>query len=273
LKSWADQVLVIEDAKLKNFNADAYQKVLASLLQKFMPFITLISQSGFGMDLAPSLAVERNLPLVTDCYQIEVENGSLVANRQMYNGKINARVRTTDADGYLFTVRPASFASEKMEMRAEVVVLDSPLKEEIAYRTFVDYVEAAVGAVDITQADIVIGVGRGIKEKENLSVAEDLAKSLGGVLACSRPVVDAGWLTKDRQVGSSGKTIKPKLYVALGISGAFQHVSGLKGTETLVAINKDPNAPIFGEADYGIVGDLFKVVPALSAKINELKAV
>ena len=158
-----------------------------------------------------------------------------------------------------------------MGLTAEVINVDCPLTEAIAYRKFVDYVEAAVGDIDITQADIVIGVGRGIKEKENLAVVEALAESLGGVLACSRPVVDAGWLPKDRQVGSSGKTVKPKLYIAVGISGAFQHVAGMKAAETIVAINKDGNAPIFGEADYGIVGDLFKVIPALKEKINELK--
>lgn len=272
LKSRAHRIIVVDDAKLKDFNADAYQEVLSPLIKDRQPFITLIPQSGFGADLAPSLAVALDYPLTTDCYGIDIKDGSPVAYRQMYGGKANAGVRFADSPGYILTVRSASFQAEDGGLSAEVVKVDCPLTEEIAYRKFVDYVEAAVGDVDITQANIVVGIGRGIKEQENLPIAEELAKSLGGVLACSRPVVDAGWLPKDRQVGSSGKTVKPKLYIAVGISGAFQHVAGMKGAETIVAINKDSNAPIFGEADYGIVGDLFKVIPALSEKIKELKA-
>ena len=272
LKNWANKILVVENEVLKDFNADAYQHVLSSIWQEHKPYITLIPQSGFGMDLAPNLAVELELPLTTDCYEIDSENGTLLAKRQMYGGKINAQIGFVDAPGYIVTIRPSSFPVEESALTAEVVHVDSSLKEDIAYRKFVGYVEAAIGDVDITQADIVVGIGRGIKEQENLSVVEELAVAIGGVLACSRPVVDAGWLPKDRQVGSSGKTIKPKLYIAIGISGAFQHISGMKGAETIVAVNKDGNAPIFGEADYGIVGDLFKVVPALKEKINELKA-
>ena len=144
--------------------------------------------------------------------------------------------------------------------------------DEPALRRFVEYVEAAVGDVDITKSDVIIAVGRGIKEEENMALVEELAELLGGVVGCSRPVVDAGWLPKDRQVGSSGKTVKPKLYLAVGISGQFQHMSGMKAAETIVAINKDPKAPIFAAADYGIVGDLFKVVPALKEKIAEVRA-
>ena len=272
MKSRAHRIIAIDDEKLKNFNADAYQEVLSSLIKDRQPFITLIPQSGFGVDLAPSLAVALDYPLTTDCYDIDIEDELLVAYRQMYGGKVNASVHFTESPGYILTIRSASFQAEDGGLSAEVVKAECPLTEEIAYRKFVNYVEAAVGDVDITQANIVVGIGRGIKEQENLPIAEELARSLGGVLACSRPVVDAGWLPKDRQVGSSGKTVKPKLYVAVGISGAFQHVAGMKGAETIVAINKDSNAPIFGEADYGIVGDLFKVIPALSEKIKELKA-
>jgi len=271
LKKWADKILVVEDDKLKDFNAEAYQRVIVALWQEHKPSLILIPQSGFGVDLAPSLSVELDLPLMTDCFDIDVKDDSLVATRQMYGGKVNADIRFVEAPGYILTVRPASFSAEEAGLSAEVVHVDSPLTEEIAYRKFVDYVEVAVGEVDITQADIVVGVGRGIKEKENLPIVEELADAMGGVLACSRPIVDAGWLSKDRQVGSSGKTVKPKLYVALGISGAFQHTTGMKGAETIVAVNKDPNAPIFGVADYGIVGDLFKVIPALNEKIRGLR--
>jgi electron transfer flavoprotein alpha subunit len=153
-------------------------------------------------------------------------------------------------------------------LNGEIVPVDSPLTEEIKYRRFLEYVEAAVGEVDITKADIVVAVGRGIKEKDNLPLVEKLAQALGGVLAGSRPVIDAGWLPHERQVGQSGKTVKPKLYLAVGISGASQHVAGMRGSSIIVAINKDPNAPIFKVAHYGIVDDLFKVVPALTAQLG-----
>lgn len=271
LKSWAHKIVTVEDDRLEPFNADAYQAVLTSMIKEHQPYLTLIPQSGFGVDVAPNLAVALDYPLMTDCYGIDVKDGKLTVQRQLYSGKINSEVGFVDASGYIVTIRASAIAAEDPSLGAEIVKVDCPLTEDIAYRKFVEYVEAAVGDVDITQASIVIGVGRGIKEKENMPVVEALAESLGGVLACSRPVVDAGWLPKDRQVGSSGKTIKPKLYIAVGISGAFQHAAGMKGAETIVAINKDENAPIFGEADYGIVGDLFKVLPTLSEKIKELK--
>jgi electron transfer flavoprotein alpha subunit len=171
----------------------------------------------------------------------------------------------------MVTLRAGVFQPGEGSASGEIVVADSALTEDVAYRRFLQYIEEAKGDVDISGAEVVIGVGRGIKEQENMALVEELATQLGGVLACSRPVVDAGWLPKDRQIGSSGKTIKAKIYVAIGISGAFQHVSGIRGTETIVAINKDPSAPIFGEADYGIVSDLFKAVPSLTEKIKELK--
>jgi electron transfer flavoprotein alpha subunit len=271
LKPWANEIIQIDDTKLEYFNADAYQKVLASLIRERKPWLTMIPQSGFGMDLAPSLAIALEYPLITDSFEIHVDSGELTAVRQLYGGKVNSWVKYKDETGYLMTIRASAFTAEEKGLSAEIVKVDSPLTEEIAGRKFIEYVEAAVGDVDISQADIVIGIGRGIKEKENLPVVQELADSIGGVLACSRPVVDAGWLPKDRQVGSSGKTIKPKLYLALGISGAFQHTAGMKGADLVVAVNKDCNAPIFGIADYGIIGDLFKVVPTLKEKINELK--
>jgi electron transfer flavoprotein alpha subunit len=272
LKGWAHRILKVDAPQLNHFNSEYYQKVLVHIITEQKPFITLIPQTGFGMDLAPSLAVELDLPLTTDCVSIHIEQESLKAMRQLYGGKVNAHIDFTEKDKYLFTVRPAAFTAEDPCLSTELKDVAYPLKEDVDYRKFIEYVESAIGDVDISQADIVVGVGRGIKEKENMPLMKELADTLGGVLACSRPVVDAGWLTKDRQVGSSGKSIKPKLYIALGISGAFQHTSGFKGAETVVAVNKDSNAPIFGEADYGIVGDLFKVVPVLTEKLKELKA-
>ena len=269
LTKHADQVLVVEDERLEHFNADAYQQVLAHLITERRPSLVLMGQSAYGMDLAPSLATQLDLPLVTDCVGLEFDDGQLFAVREMYGGKVSARVAFRQADPYLATVRQAAFPFEEGEpLGGEVIAVDSPLTEEIAYRRFIEFVEAAVGDVDITQADVVVAVGRGIKEQDNMALVEKLAEALGGVVAGSRPVIDAGWLPPERQVGQSGKTVKPKLYLAVGISGASQHVAGMKASSTIVAINKDPDAPIFKVANYGIVDDLFKVVPALTEQLG-----
>ncbi len=271
LKPFSDGILNIDDEKLKDFNAEYYQMVLSNLLQEKKPFITLMGQTAFGIDLAPSLATALDMPYAADCIDIEIVKERVYTEKQIYGGKISSRVSLVENWGYMVSVRPGSIAPKEGELKAEVTAITSPLKEEIYYRRFVQYIEAAKGEVDITQAEVVVGIGRGLKEDKNLPLMEEFAKSIGGVLGCSRPVVDAGWLSKDRQVGSSGKTVKPKLYIAVGISGAFQHVMGMKGADTIVAINKDPNAPIFTVADYGIVGDLFQIIPKLNEKVLEVK--
>jgi electron transfer flavoprotein alpha subunit len=269
LAKHANQVLMVEDGRLEHFNSAAYQQVLAHLIAECKPGLVLIGHSAYGMDLAPSLATQLDLPLVTDCVGLEFEDGQPFAVREMYGGKVSARVAFRQADTYVVTVRQAAFPFEEgAPLGGEVMAVGSPLTEEIKYRRFIEYVEAAVGEVDITQADVVVAAGRGIKEAENIALVEKLAQALGGVLAGSRPVVDAGWLPPERQVGQSGKTVKPKLYLAVGISGASQHVVGMRASSTIVAINKDPDAPIFKVAHYGIVDDLFKVVPALTAQLG-----
>ena len=269
LAKHANQVLVVEDEQLEHFNSAAYQQVLARMITERKPSLVLIGHSACGMDLAPSLATQLDLPLVTDCVGLGFEDGQLFAVREMYGGKVSAKVAFGQADTYMATARQAAFPFEEGEpLGGEIIAVDSPLTEEIAYRRFLEYVEAAVGDVDITQADVVVAVGRGIKEGDNMALVEKLAEALGGVVAGSRPVVDAGWLPPDRQVGQSGKTVKPKLFVAVGISGASQHVVGMRASGIIVAINKDPDAPIFKVAHYGIVDDLFKVVPALIAQLG-----
>jgi electron transfer flavoprotein alpha subunit len=223
------------------------------------------------MDLAPSLAARSGIPLSTDCIDLRLEEGKLTTIRQMYSGKVNAEISFPGASEYMVTVRPGSFPMEGGESKAgEIKSLSFPL-EEIECKRFIEYVEAPVGAVDITQADILVSVGRGIGDSKNIPLFAELAETLGGSLACSRPIVDKKWLPKEHQVGQSGKTVKPKVYIAFGISGAFQHLMGIKGG-TIIAINKDPRAPIFRVADYGIVDDLFKVTPLLKEKVKELKA-
>jgi len=271
LSEYAKRVILVEDSKLENFNSKAYQKVLSHLIKEHKPLITLIGHTSFGVDLAPSLAVSLGMPLATDCIELAFENGTLTVTRQMYGGKVNANAVLNKAEGYIVTIRQATFPAENTSMNGEIVEVPSPLSDEIAEKRFIEYVLPPPGGVDITAADVLIGIGRGIKDESEIPQIEELAKTLGGALACSRPIVDKGWLSNDRQVGSSGKTVKPKLYIALGISGAFQHVLGMKSSDLIIAINKDKNAPIFGVADYGVVEDLFKLVPPLKEKVNELK--
>lgn len=274
LAEYAKNVILIEDAKLENFNSEAYQKILSTLLKEHKPLLAMIGHTSYGIELAPRLAAALKLPLATDCIDLTFESDSLIVTRQMFGGKVNVKTTVQKADTYLTTIRQAAFAAQKPVTPAngQVTEMPSPLTEEITTKRFLQYVLPPPGGVDITAAEKLVGIGRGIKDVANMPIVEELAKTLGGVLACSRPIVDKGWLPADRQVGTSGKTVKPKLYLALGISGAFQHVVGMKSSDLIIAINKDPKAPIFSFADYGVVEDLFKIVPSLKNKINELKA-
>jgi len=272
LKPKANRVLLIEDDRLEAFNSETYQKVLTQLITERKPFLTLVGHTAMGMDIAPALAVQLKMPLATDCIGIDVAGETFGLTRQLYGGKVNAAVSFSKNGPYMITLRSGAFpVVEKEPFPGEIVSIPSPLTDEGLVKRFLQYVEAAVGEVDITQADILVSVGRGIKEAENIPLVKELADLLGGALSCSRPVVDKKWLPKDRQVGTSGKTVKPKVYIAIGISGAFQHIAGMKGAGTVIAINKDPKAPIFGVASYGIVADLFKFVPVLKEKVKKLK--
>ncbi len=270
LKSWADRVLVANHETFKNFNAETYQIALSALLKQEKPRLLIIGHSLCGADLAPALATELSIPFSTDCLSAEIAGDALKIVRQIYDGKLNARLTIRNAATHMITLRSGSCPAEAADLIGTIEKFE-PVIASPEYRRFIEYIEAAVGDVDITRADVLVGIGRGIKEQANIAMIDDFAKAINGVLACTRPVVDAGWLPKDRQIGSSGKTVKPKLYIALGISGAFQHTAGMKGADTIIAVNKDPNAPIFNEADYGIVDDLFKIVPVLRNKIGELK--
>ncbi len=270
LADHAKRVLKVDDARLEDFNAEAYQKVLSHLISERKPLLTLIGHTAFGIDLAPSLATELNVPLVTDCIDLDFEGEKPIVVRQVYGGKVNVKASLRTSDSYIVTLRPATFEVQEAEpLGGEIIETPSPLKEDIPYKKFIEYFEPPAGEVDITAADVLVAVGRGIKDAENISIVGKLAEALGGALACSRPIVDKGWLPTDRQVGTSGKTVKPKLYIAVGISGAFQHVSGMKNSDLIIAINKDPKAPIFRAADYGVVEDLFKAVPTLTDRILE----
>lgn len=271
LRTKAHSILVIDHEVYKDFNAEAYQIVLHDLISKRSPILTLIGHTAYGYDLCPSLATQCAVPFTTDCLEVSFTNETLGVIRQMFDGKLNAQVVLNKHSSYIVSLRSGCYPPEDSSLDTTVENFDTVLSAQPEQRKFLEFIEAAAGEIDITKADIVISVGRGIKEQANIEMVEDFAGTVGGVVACSRPIVDAGWLPKERQVGSSGKTVKPKLYIALGISGAFQHIVGMKGADTIIAVNKDANAPIFNEADYGIVDDLFKVVPALKKRIVELK--
>ncbi len=274
LIEYAQNVLVVQDSKLEYFNSEAYKMVLSNLINDRNPSLVMMGHTSYGIELAPRLATALKLPLATDCIDIAFENVTLVVTRQMYGGKVNVKATVQKAQTYIVTIRQATFAPEKPTppMGGQISEIASPLTQEITEKRFIQYVLPPPGGVDITAAEKLVGIGRGIKDSANMPMMEELAKTVGGVLACSRPIVDKGWLPTDRQVGTSGKTVKPKLYIAFGISGAFQHVLGMKSSDLIIAVNKDPKAPIFSFADYGVVEDLFKIVPPLKGKIDEVKA-
>ncbi|MBW2302912.1 MAG: electron transfer flavoprotein subunit alpha/FixB family protein [Deltaproteobacteria bacterium] len=269
IRDRADRILLVESDAFKNFSSDLYKELLARLIAEHAPFLTLMGHTAWGMDLAPALSVKSGLPLATDCMDILWEGDRLKAVRQVYSGKLFSKVSFKEAPGYLATIRAGAFPQEKSgERSAEVQEIDLPADLPAERRRFVEFVDTGAGKVDISQADLLISVGRGIGEEENIGKIKELADRLGGVLACSRPVVDKNWLPKYHQVGTSGKSVKPKVYLALGISGAFQHVAGISGAGTVIAVNKDKKAPIFRVAHYGVVDDLFKVADALMEKIG-----
>jgi electron transfer flavoprotein alpha subunit len=264
----ADRVIVFEDERLEDYNPDLYKEVLHRLIQEHRPFLTLIGHTSFGMGFAPALSVKTGYPIATDCIDILIDNGRPMVTRQIYNGKVFTKVSFRKSEGYIITLRQAACTPEKTEVRrGEVFKNELPPDLPEPRQEFVKFVEAETGEVDISQADLLVSIGRGIGEEENVETVKELADLLGGTISCSRPVVDKNWLPSYHQVGTSGKSVKPKVYLALGISGAFQHVAGIAGAGTVIAVNKDKKAPIFRVSDYGVVDDLFKVVEALKVKL------
>ncbi len=265
----ADKVWVISDESLEHYNPDLYINVLLQLFKKETPDIVLIGHTSQGCELAPYLAVKLGGSVATDVVGVNVSNGAITVSRYIFQGKLMVDLKITRLPCVL-TVRQGVF-KEGPEVNGEVINTDiRPSRSPV--RSFVRFIKPEVGEVDISQADVIVAVGRGIGDASNIKLAEELAQLLGGVVAGSRPVIDSGWLPKDRQVGISGKTVKPKLYLALGISGAFQHVIGMKDSDLIIAVNKDPEAPIFGVAHYGVASDLFEIIPLLIKKLKELKS-
>jgi len=263
-----DRVYAVEHELLGDYTADGYTAALEQLVRKVQPSLVLFPHTYQVRDLAPKLATRFNQALIGDVIGMRNENGPVFV-RQLFQGKLNADVKPGGPAPYFVSIQAGAFNAENVEAGAASVETFTPeiAASNIRQRPEAPFRESS-GAVDLTAAEIIVSVGRGIKEKDNIPIVEELAKALGGELAATRPVCDSGWLPIARQVGSSGQTVAPKVYIAVGISGAIQHLLGMKGSKTIVAINKDANAPIFEVADYGIVGDLFEVVPAM---VEELK--
>jgi electron transfer flavoprotein alpha subunit len=245
----------------EEFNHDVYTQVVGELAESLSPGFLLMPNSVNGLDYAPAVANGLDLPYVTDAIELEYDD-TLVATREMYGSKVETTIEV-DADVVAVSVRGGEWAPAESPGDAAVEAFEVDIDEDAIGTHVEGYEEVAGGDVDISDADVLVSVGRGIGEEENIELIEELADALDATLSSSRPIVDNGWLPKSRQVGQSGKVVTPKVYIAIGISGAVQHVAGMKGSETIVAINNDPNAPIFDLADYGIVDDLFDVVPEL----------
>ncbi|WP_135364966.1 electron transfer flavoprotein subunit alpha/FixB family protein [Halosimplex halophilum] len=250
----------------EEFNHDVSVQAVEQLAAELDPDYLLLPHTVNGLDYAPAVAERLGLPLVTDAVDLAVD-GNLVVTREMYGSKVETTVEV-DADRAAVTLRPAEWPAAPKGGDAAVEPFDVTIDESAVRSTVTGFEEAAGGDVDIAEADVLVSVGRGIEEEDNLDIIFDLAEALDATVSASRPVVDNGWLPKNRQVGQSGKVVTPDVYIAVGISGAVQHVAGMKGADTIIAINKDPNAPIFDIADYGIVDDLFDVVPALTEEFG-----
>ncbi len=267
-----DRVYAVDHELLNNYTADGLTAALEELIRKVEPSFVLFPHTYQTRDFAPKLATRFNQALISDVVGIHNEGGPIFV-RQLFQGKLNADVKAGGPAPHFVSIQAGAFRAGQSEAGEAQVERFTPglSASNIRQRPEEPFRESA-GAVDLTAAEMIVAVGRGIKEKENLAVIEELAQALGAELAASRPICDSGWLPMEHQVGSSGQTVSPKLYIAVGISGAIQHLVGMKGAKTIVAINKDADAPIFEVADYGIVGDLFEVVPALVESIKKAKA-
>ena len=250
-------------------NAEAIRKLLVAVLPQ--DAILMAAHDTFGMDLCPGLSIKLDAVFAADIVNIEGLDGNILkVIRQEYSGQVSTHVACDIADGAVLNVRPGVFQpDESGSAGGQIVDKSSEIPDLAAGRRFLEVVAAEVGDVDITKEDVLVSVGRGIEDQDNIEIAEELAAAMGAVVSCSRPIVDAKWLEKARQVGTSGQTVKPKVYLALGISGSFQHLGGIKGKPFIVAVNKNPKAPIFQVADVGIVEDLLDFVPVLTEKIQE----
>ncbi|MBI1791387.1 MAG: electron transfer flavoprotein subunit alpha/FixB family protein [Acidobacteria bacterium] len=266
------KVHAVEHDLLARYTPDGFTSALRQLIARTNPYLVVFPHTYQVRDFAPKLAASLGRVLVSDAVGHRVADGKLTLIRQLFQGKINADVCFAGDPPYFASLQAGAYRADQLAGGAAAVETFTPALEASAIRHKPgEWFRESQRAVDLTSAEIIVSVGRGIKEAENIPIVQKLADALGAELAASRPICDSGWLPMERQVGSSGQTVAPKMYVAVGISGAIQHLVGMKGSKCIVAINKDSNAPIFEVADYGIVGDLFQVVPALVEEIRKAK--
>ncbi|GAA0818288.1 electron transfer flavoprotein subunit alpha/FixB family protein [Clostridium tertium] len=270
----ADEVLVAENELLKHYTTDGYTKVICDLANERKPGILFIGATFIGRDLGPRVAARLSTGLTADCtvLDVDVEKADLLATRPAFGGNLMATIACPDHRPQMATVRPGVFSKISDEDRnftveeVEVKIADSDIRTKI-----VEIVKEAKDIVDISEANFIVSGGRGVGSKENFAILEELAEALGGTVAGSRAAVENGWIERDYQVGQTGKTVRPTIYIACGISGAIQHVAGMQDSDLIIAINKDASAPIMQTADYAIVGDLLKVVPEMTAQVKAMK--
>jgi electron transfer flavoprotein alpha subunit len=269
------KVYAIESPKLEPYTADAFGAGLKQVIASKSPKLVLMPHTYQVRDFVPKLATAMGRAVVSDCVGYKKDGGKLLFTRQMFQGKLAADVSFTGDPPWFVTFQNGAFRGDQVEtgaVAAPVETLNVEIADDVIRNKPQEVFKEAKQAVDLTQAEIIVSVGRGIKEQKNIELAKQLAEALGGELAASRPICDSGWLPMDRQIGSSGQTVAPKLYLALGISGAIQHIVGMKAARTIIAINKDSEAPIFEIADYAVVGNLFDIVPPLIEEVKKAKA-
>jgi electron transfer flavoprotein alpha subunit len=265
------RVVTATNAALADYTPDGYTSAMEVVVRGVGPQFVVMPHTYLVRDYAPKLAARFGKSLISDCIRAQVAGSAVTFTRRIFLGKLDADV-VSDGEAPVFaTFQSGAYRPDQAQKGSGAPIEDMPVEVGEIRMTPEAPFQEVKQAVDLSKADIIVAVGRGIKSKDNLALAEKLAEALGGDLAASRPICDAEWLPIDRQIGSSGQTVAPKLYVALGISGAIQHLVGMKNSGTIVAINKDPEAPIFDIADYGIVGDLFEAVPVLTEEIKKIK--
>lgn len=272
IKRGSDRVIVVDDKRLKDFVDSTYSNVVVEVVKKYKPEIFLAGSTNTGRSLFPRVSAKLETGLTADCTELDIdpEDGKLLQTRPAAGGSIMATIITPNRRPQMATVRHKVFKEAVIDESRDGVVEKFEFKDDMVDKRveYISFTKDETQTVNLSDADVIVSGGRGLKSKENFNLVFELAEILNGAVGASRPCIDDGWLPFSHQVGQTGKTVSPKLYVALGISGAIQHLAGMKSSDVIVAINKDPNAPIFQVADYGIVGDLFEVVPIL---INKLK--
>ena len=283
----ADKVIVVDDPELKEYRTEPYTHAIASVIEEFKPEIFLIGATAIGRDLGPRVCARIHTGLTADCTKLDIgdfpmnpvpgretKHNQLLMTRPAFGGNTIATIACPDFRPQMATVRPGVMqkAPKEAGKKAVVTEFNPGFTKNNKYVDILEVVKAVSNTVDIMDAKILVSGGRGVGSPENFKILDDLAEAIGGTVSCSRAVVDAGWKPKDLQVGQTGKTVRPNVYFAIGISGAIQHLAGMEESDIIIAINKDESAPIFDVADYGIVGDLNKIVPMLTEKIKEAKA-